>query len=243
MPPGSKLTLHERADVQALWDYHHLGHKLAPTDVGIGLGSHDIGVAVHAAELFHQGMFATVVFTGANAPTTVERFPRGEAVHYREVALSLGVPDRAIVVEPHASCTIENIRLARQILELRGNRARSITLISRPYQQRRAYGIACQLWPGVDITCSAQQVRLGDYLAQIGDIDLVVNTIVADTHRLAVDHAVGCAVSQTLPSDVRDAYSRLVKAGYNARIDGEAYGRTGAPDLASERLPASLSGA
>jgi hypothetical protein len=52
-------------------------HELRPADVRIGLGGHDLGVATFTAELFHQGMFPRIVFTGANAPTTVERFPRG----------------------------------------------------------------------------------------------------------------------------------------------------------------------
>ena len=66
-------------------------HELHPCDVGVGLGSHDLGVAVIAVRLFHRGMFPRIVFTGANAPTTVERFPRGEAVHYGEYATEKGV--------------------------------------------------------------------------------------------------------------------------------------------------------
>ncbi|GAA1619982.1 hypothetical protein GCM10009744_03460 [Kribbella alba] len=61
-------------------------HELRPTDVGVGLGSHDPGVATFTADLYHQGMFPLIVFTRANAPTTVERFPRGEAIHYAEHA-------------------------------------------------------------------------------------------------------------------------------------------------------------
>lgn len=79
-------------DVQTLWDYHDMHHALTPTDVGIGLGSHDLGVATHTAELYLAGLFPRVLFTGANAPSTLARFPRGEAVHYREHALTLGVP-------------------------------------------------------------------------------------------------------------------------------------------------------
>jgi hypothetical protein len=77
------------ADAQALWDYHQMHHVPRPTDVGIGLGSHDLGVADHTADLCHQGCFPLVVFTGANASTTVDVFPRGEAVHYAERAREL----------------------------------------------------------------------------------------------------------------------------------------------------------
>ena len=74
------LPEHLDADVRTLWEYHDLRHEPRRSDVGIGLGSRDPGVAVYTAELFHAGRFPLVVFTGANAPTTVERFPRGEAV-------------------------------------------------------------------------------------------------------------------------------------------------------------------
>nr|WP_285624324.1 hypothetical protein [Kineosporia sp. NBRC 101677] len=87
-----------RAAVRVLWDYHDLHHTPEPTDVGVGLGSHDLGVATCAAQLHLGGTFPLIVFTGANAPTTIERFPRGEAVHYREHALSLGVSERALLV-------------------------------------------------------------------------------------------------------------------------------------------------
>jgi hypothetical protein len=45
-----------------------MGHELGSVDVAIGLGSHDLGVAT--AELYHSGLFPTLVFTGGNSPTT-----------------------------------------------------------------------------------------------------------------------------------------------------------------------------
>ncbi|WP_282706017.1 hypothetical protein [Paraoerskovia marina] len=38
-----------------LWGYHQLRREPGNTDIGIGLGSHDIGVAEHPAELWHAG--------------------------------------------------------------------------------------------------------------------------------------------------------------------------------------------
>ena len=62
-------------DAQALWDYHQMNHAPRATDIAIGLGSHDISVAEHTADLYHQGMFPLIVFTGANAPTTIVSSP------------------------------------------------------------------------------------------------------------------------------------------------------------------------
>jgi DUF218 domain len=106
-----------RADVETLWAYHDLHHTLTPADVGIALCSHDLGVATCTADLYRRRLFPRIVFTGANAPTTIARFPRGEAVHYREHAIDLGVPGEAILVEPRATNTAENIRFTRVLLD------------------------------------------------------------------------------------------------------------------------------
>jgi hypothetical protein len=223
MPPGHGLTEQGFADAKTLWDFHHLHHEPRPTDVGIGLGSHDLGVATHTANLYHQGMFPLIVFTGANAPTTIDRFPRGEAVHYREHALALGVPNDAIIIEPNARSTVDNIELSRQLLAERGHRVDSVTLISRPYQQRRAYNICRKLWPSVNVTCSVQPIDLRDYLDQIGDTDLVINTIVADTQRATLDHASTNAIDDDVLTAVEAAYGRLVEAGYSRRVSPAAH--------------------
>jgi uncharacterized SAM-binding protein YcdF (DUF218 family) len=217
-PARPALSEAIRADVQVLWDYHQLGHELHPVDVGIGLGSHDLGVATHTAHLYHRGLFPRIVFTGANAPTTVDRFPRGEAVHYREHALSLGVPDEAILVEPEARHTGENITRTRTLLNEHDIPVRSIILITRPYQQRRAYATAAHHWPGIEILTSAQPLALDDYVTAIGDPDRVVHMLVGDTQRTWVYADQGHAIPQQVPAHVRDAYDRLVAAGYTHRL-------------------------
>lgn len=207
-----------RSDVQTLWDYHDLHHELRPTDVGVGLGSHDLGVATHTANLYHQGLFPLVVFTGANAPTTIERFPRGEAVHYREQALSLGVPDDAILIETEATNTGENITNTRALLATHDFSVSSVLLVSRPYQQRRAYATTKKLWPDIVVTCSSFPLALDDYVASIGDLDRVVNMLVGDTQRITTYADAGYAIAQTVPQHVEDAYRRLVADGYTSRL-------------------------
>jgi DNA-dependent RNA polymerase auxiliary subunit epsilon len=161
-------------------------------------------------------MFPLILFTGANAPTTIDRFPRGEAIHYREHAMSLGVPDQAIVIETQARNTVENITNTRQLLADRGYQVESVTLISRPYQQRRAYNITRKLWSDVDVVCSVQPIDLRDYLDQIGDTDLVLDTLVGDSQRVGTNGGVGRSL--VLPRIVLDAYHRLVAAGFTRRL-------------------------
>ncbi|WP_406833148.1 YdcF family protein [Pedococcus sp. KACC 23699] len=206
------------ADAQILWDYHQMHHEPRNTDIAIGLGSHDIGVAEHTADLYHQGRFPLIVFTGSNAPTTLEVFPRGEAIHYAERAEALGVPDTAIVLEQRARNTGENFTLTRDLLDREGIRPRSATVISRPYQQRRAYATCKKLWPELDVICSSRLQSLTDYIASIGDHDKVLNMLVGDTQRIWVYADKGFAIPMSLTPGAKAAYDRLVAAGYTRRL-------------------------
>ncbi|MFF1973565.1 YdcF family protein, partial [Streptomyces sp. NPDC058204] len=141
------ISVQAWADAQRLWDYHQMGHSPRPCSVVIGLGSHDLGVADRAVELYRDGMAPLLLFTGATSPTTRERMPRGEAVHYRERALELGVPAARVLVEPSARNTGENIRFSRAVLEEAGVEVSSVLLVSKPYEERRAYATARKLWP------------------------------------------------------------------------------------------------
>lgn len=213
-----EVTEQHLENAQILWDYHQLHHELRPTDVAIGLGSHDLGVAIHAADLYRQGWFPLIVFTGANAPTTVERFPDGEAVHYAREAIARGVPADRIRIEPKATNTGENITLTRDLLAAEGVRPGSATLITRPYQQRRAYATARKIWPELDIIASAQPLDFHTYLAEIGDQAKVLNMLVGDTQRIWVYAERGFAIPQDVPSKVHDSYTRLRAAGYTNRL-------------------------
>lgn len=207
-----------RADVERLWDYHDPRHKLRRCDVGVGLGSHDLGVADRISDLYFAGYFPMIVFSGANAPTTIERFPRGEAVHYREHALVRGVPDSAILVEPDATNTAENIEFTRRLLQERGHDVKSLLLVSRPYQQRRAFATAKKIWPEVEIICSSKRLPLDEYVSEIGSPRRVINMLVGDTQRITLYAERGFAIPQHVPADVVESYDRLVAAGYTERL-------------------------
>ena len=215
---ASGLPDYLRSDVELLWDYHNMHHEARPCDVGIGLGSHDPGVAIHIAELFHRAMFPRIVFTGANTPTTVARFPRGEAVHYRDHAIKLSVPPEAIRVEPLAINTGQNIEFTRRILTEEGVDVRSVLLVSRPYQQRRAFATCKKLWPDVEVLCSSRPLPLDEYLVSIGDTTRVITMLVGDTQRVTEYAKRGFAIEQEMPLQVQEAYQRLIDAGFTDRL-------------------------
>jgi len=207
-----------RQDAQVIWGYHQMGHEPRPCDAGIGLGSHDLGVATLAADLYHAGLFPVLVFTGANSPTTRARFPRGEAVHYAEQAMTLGVPQSAIIIEPEAANTGQNISRSRRALAGAGITPGSVMLISKPYMQRRAYATARKLWPEVSVVCVSEDLSLDDYLKQMGDGKLVIDMLTGDLQRVIEYPARGFATAQEVPATVHAAYQRLIAAGFTSRL-------------------------
>ncbi|WP_326796263.1 YdcF family protein [Streptomyces sp. NBC_01808] len=206
------------ADAQRLWDFQQMGHEPRPCSVAIGLGSHDLGVADTTADLYHLGMMPLIVFTGATSRTTRDRVPRGEAEHYRERAVALGVPAGAILVESRARNTGENIRFSRVLLEEQGVPVASVMLISKPYEERRAYATARKLWPEVEWVSASTPMTLTGYVDSIGDARLVLDMLAGAQQRLMVYPRQGFMIEQHIPDDVAAAYERLRDAGFTSRL-------------------------
>lgn len=195
-----------------------MGHDPRPCSVAIGLGSHDLGVADTTADLYHRGMMPLIVFTGATSRTTRDRMPRGEAEHYRERAMELGVPADAILVEPRARNTGENIRYSRALLEERRVTVSSVLLVSKPYEERRAYATARKLWPEVRWVSASTPMTLADCVDSIGDARLVIDMLVGAQQRLMIYPQQGYMILQHVPDDVAAAYERLREAGFATRL-------------------------
>ncbi len=213
------------ADAQRLWDFQQMGHEPRPCSVAIGLGSHDLGVADTTVDLYERGMMPLIVFTGATSRTTRERMPRGEAEHYRERAIELGVPASAILVEPQARNTGENIRLSRALLEDRGVPVSSVLLVSKPYEERRAYATARKLWPDVEWVSASTPMTLAEYVDSIQDARLVIDMLVGAQQRLMVYPRQGFMIEQAIPQDVAAAYERLRTEGFTSRLLAESVTR------------------
>ncbi|MFB7297644.1 YdcF family protein [Streptomyces rubiginosohelvolus] len=163
-------------------------------------------------------MMPLIVFTGATSPTTRERMPRGEAVHYRERALELGVPSSAVLIEPETRNTGENIRFSKALLEEAGVDISSVLLVSKPYKERRAYATACKLWRGVDFVSASTPMTFDDYVVSIGNAVLVVDMLVGALQRLQLYPSQGFMTRQFVPDAVTEAYARLCRAGFTSRL-------------------------
>ncbi|MEV7613797.1 YdcF family protein [Streptomyces sp. NPDC089799] len=212
------ITAQAWSDAALIWDFHQMHHAVRPCSVAVGLGSHDLGVADTTVELYRRGMAPLIVFTGATSPTTRARMPRGEAVHYRERALELGVPPEDVLVEPNARNTGENIRFSRALLEESGRQVESLLLVSKPYEERRAYATARKLWPEVEIVSASTPMAFREYVDSIENPKLVIDMLVGALQRLQLYPAQGFMVPTSVPPDVLAAYERLCRQGFTSRL-------------------------
>lgn len=216
--PQQDIPAEDLRDARLVWDFHLLGHPRTPTDVAIVLGCPDPGLAPFAARLYHQGLFPLMVFTGGTSASTVGLFPEGEAVAFRALAAEAGVPDEAMLLEPHATNTGANIQLSRQVLAGAGITPASVTLVTMPYMQRRAFATCRRQWPEVHVTCASQPIAFDDYLAAFDDRRRVIDYMVGDLQRVIAYPALGFAIEQEVPEEVHMALKRLIAAGYDSYL-------------------------
>lgn len=212
------ITEEQQRAAQLIWDYHRLRHEPRACDAAIALGCNDIGVSTHAARLYRTGLFPTLVFTGGNSADTLGAFPRGEAVHFHEHALALGVPAHAMLLEPKAANTGQNIAFARETLTAAGIRPRSVLLVTMPYMERRAFATFRKQWPEVEVVCASDPLPLDSYLKAMGDERTVISMMVGDLQRVMAYPDFGFAIPQHVPEDVSDAYEFLIRGGFTSHL-------------------------
>ena len=203
--------------MEALWRYDDMGHQIRLCDVGIGLGSHDPGVAVVAARLFHAGLFPRAGLHRCQCADHHRAVParRGRplpGVRDRERCAG-GVDFSGAACDQHGA----EPELSRRLLAEHGIPASSVLLMSRPHQQRRAYATCRKVWPEVDVVCASNPLSLDAYVESIGDARKVIDMLIGDTQRIEVYAECGFAIPQRLPDDVHAAFERLVAAGFTSR--------------------------
>ena len=203
---------------QAVWNYHRLGHVLEPADLIFVLGSHDLRVAEHAADLYHRRLALRVVLSGGLGRLTAGNWTRSEAEMFAEVLRSRGVPDSALRLEKCSTNTGENIRFTRELLARQGIAVRSLIAVQKPYMERRAFATIRQQWPEVAVRVSSPPLEFADYGSDIIPIEEVIHIMVGDLQRILEYPRLGFMIPQAVPDNVRQAYDFLVAAGFTRHL-------------------------
>jgi uncharacterized SAM-binding protein YcdF (DUF218 family) len=203
---------------QIIWDYHHLHHNLEKADLILALGSNDLRVAEHAAELYLGAWAPRLMFSGNVGALTRGQFAKSEAETFAEIAVQKGVPREAILIEPESTNTGENVAFSRRMLAEHGLDPEKIILVQKPYMERRAYATFLNFWPGKRVIVSSPPIRFADYPTANLPKDLVISIMVGDLQRIREYPAKGFQIAQEIPEKVWQAYERLVAMGYTRHL-------------------------
>ncbi len=203
---------------QIIWDYHHLNHQLEKADLILALGSNDLRVAEHAAELYLQGWADRLMFSGNVGALTRGKFAKSEAETFAEIAVGKGVPRSAILIEPNSTNTGENIAFSRRVLAEHGLEPEKIIVVQKPYMERRAFATFVKNWPGNQLVVSSPPISFADYFTDELPKDLVINIMVGDLQRIRDYPAKGFQIEQEIPDNVWRAYEQLIALGYDKHL-------------------------
>jgi uncharacterized SAM-binding protein YcdF (DUF218 family) len=203
---------------QQLWDYHHLGHRPGPSDCILVLGSHDLRVANRGAELYLQGWAPLLIFSGGLGNVTKGIWTETEADKFAAIALQMGVPKEAILVENQSTNTGENIRFTQQLLKERGLDPASFLVVQKPYMERRSYATFKKHWPDKELLVTSPQIPFSDYATDEIPLERVINIMVGDLQRIRIYPEKGFQIYQEIPDTVWKAYERLVALGFDKHL-------------------------
>lgn len=203
---------------RTLWDYHHMNTPLQKADCIFALGSHDLRVAERAADLYLQGWAPLLIVSGGFGRITQSSWTETEADLFANIALQRGVPKENILIENRSTNTGENISLTRELLHEKGLDPQSFILVQKPYMERRAYATFQKQWPGKTVYVTSPQIAFEDYPTKESPMESVINIMVGDLQRIRLYAEKGFQIPQPIPTEVWNAYERLVSLGFDQQL-------------------------
>ena len=213
MPSEEILSL-----ARTVWNYHLLNNELKKADCIFVLGSHDTRVAERGAELFLAGWAPLLIFSGGLGRLTDGVWEETEADKFSKIALQMGVPENAILVENKSTNTGENILFTQRLLQQQELNPDSFIVVQKPYMERRSFATFKKLWPEKDIVVTSPQISFEDYPTVDMPLEKVIHIMVGDLQRIKLYAERNFQIAQHIPGDVWNAYEQLVKAGYTEQL-------------------------
>lgn len=213
-----ELTPEIMSLAKVLWDYHHMNHTLVRSDVILALGSHDLRVAERAAQLYLEGWAPLLVCSGGLGNLTSGIWTLPEADRFAGIAIKMGVPEQAVLIENRSANTGENILFTEKLLHEKGINPNSFIVVQKPYMERRSYATFKKHWPRKNVVITSPQIPFDNY--PNGDIpaDRVIEIMAGDLQRIREYPAKGFQIHQDIPDDVWKAFERLVALGFDGHL-------------------------
>jgi len=100
----------------------------------------------HAVDLYERGFARNIIFSSGYS------YAFKETMVMKALAVSLGIPERVIILENQAANTYQNVLFTKDILNKNG--WDSMLLISSPYHMRRVWFVFKKIGDQIDVTYS-----------------------------------------------------------------------------------------
>ena len=125
-----------------------------------------------------------------------------------------------VYIEDKAENTGDNAILSYKLLAAKGITPKTITIVTKPYMERRALATFEAQWPNeqVRLYVTSPGGSFDDYINTEQPADMVVNIMVGDLQRIMEYPRLGLQSKQLVPSQVKSAFEQLIAAGYDKRL-------------------------
>lgn len=194
--------------LRVIWSYLALSQAPEKADIIIAFGGLDLAVPTKAAELYRENRAETILVTGGKGAFSSEvHGDDAEAVTFANVLRGVGIPEIAIMIEPEATNTGENVSLSMAMLQEKGLEIRSAILVARPFLMRRVGATFNKQFPDIKVVSCPPYEDLESYLEFAGD--RAVGRICAELRRVKSYPAQGYMVEQVIPAKVEAAAALL----------------------------------
>ena len=201
LDPGLKRQL------ETVWDYLAVSESPHCADVIFVFGSDDLAIPEHAAELYHKGHSRRVLVSGYFGRMTRNFFPKSESLVFKDRLVHAGVPASAILVEPKASNTLENVTFGVKTICQHHHKPRSVLLVSKGFVMRRCVATFEKQFSDIEACPCPPTGGLSNAVDR--EPFAFASRLVAELDRLDRYAALGHISQQFVPLSVRDAARRV----------------------------------
>ena len=208
------LPVYQRLEERPSWTpvvltVHNLAYQgIFPRELLPRLGLPDALFHIDGIEFYGRLNFLKGGLVGAERLTTVSP----------SYAREMGVPETAMLLESQSTNTGENVQLTRRLLERENLDPDRVILVQKPYMERRTYATFRKVWPEKDAVVTSPQLDFDDYPTREIAKEKVITIMVGDLQRIRDYPARGFQIEQHIPTEVWDAFERLVALGFTDNL-------------------------
>ena len=202
----------EKAGV--IWSYMSATKSLGKSDAVVVCCSYDLRVCDHACELIDSGYSDTLVLSGKAGNWTRHIWNETEAQIFYERAISNGIDEEKIFLEPEATNFGENITFSRALIP----DAKTVTFISKPNSLLRVKLTAEAKWPEITSYVSCPDIAFPNEVSNMIGVLGILNEMVGDIERIQRYPGLGYQVPHVLPKQIVNAWEYLIKQGFTGHL-------------------------